>query len=542
VKPSELERYVDFVLKMAVKKCGNFYEAQELCQETMLTALQYISNGKEINNIRPWLSAVLNRKFYDTLRKKYKLPTVNIENACEIAAEDEADTVLLCEESAGLRKQIAFLAHIYREVIVRHYFNGENVESIAKSLKIPAGTVKSRLSGGRTQIKKGFDEMENYSKNSYEPQVLYVSISGTPGLNNEPYCFTDNNLIAQNLLILAYNKPVTETELAKAIGIPAAYIEAIIGTLVRMELMKRIGNKVYTDFIIYSHKDTEHGIEPQVRLINNNFDAFWKPLQTGLNKLRNASFYARLSVRKQQKLEYYFLMHTLSQGIFGAGGKVYDRKHDFPERPNGGKWIGSGHSYPQNHCHDSDGSKQYNWSGERTNEIDNTLGTKKLTLKVFDTPLEKHRYFHTPSNTKDDVLAQMLYIINEENDPSATGIDLLYFKNIPYFAECGILHIENGKPSVDIPILTKEEYNELRQITKEVTAEFIPSIHNLLSTHLKGAKAKLPSHLTGVPEQKQYLHAMGCLHMAVIYRAIEENLIFTGIKHPCPPMVLIVDK
>jgi len=312
MKPNELEEYVDDFLKVAIQKCGNLDEAQDLCQEVMLAALQYLKNGKEINDIKAWLSVVMNRKFYDTLRKKYKLPTVSIDDAVLVAADDEIEAVTDLDEAEELRKQIAFLTRIYREVIVRHYLNGESVDVISKALKIPIGTVKSRLSGGRTQIKKGFDGMENFTKHSYEPQILYVGISGVQGLNGEPYCFTDNNLIAQNLLILAYDKPVTESELAKAIGIPMAYIESIIETLVSAELLKRVGNKVYTDFIIYSHDDVANSIAPQKILINDNFDTFWKPLQGGLEKLRNISFYKSLSEKKRQARILFSYAHNVS--------------------------------------------------------------------------------------------------------------------------------------------------------------------------------------------------------------------------------------
>lgn len=35
-----------------------------------------------------------------------------------------------------------------------------------------------------------------------------------------------------------------------SIGIPAAYVEPIVEKLVDGELMKKVGNKVYTDFMI----------------------------------------------------------------------------------------------------------------------------------------------------------------------------------------------------------------------------------------------------------------------------------------------------
>jgi len=548
MKPRELENYAEYFLKVAIQKCGNLDEAQDLCQEVMLAALKYMATGKEIGDIKAWLSGVMNRKFYDTLRRKYKLPTVNIDDATFIAADDEIEAITDIEKAEELRKHIAFLSRIYREVIVRHYLNGESVEDISNTLAIPIGTVKSRLSGGRTQIKKGLDDMENYIKNSYEPQILYVGISGEPGINGEPYHLTNNNIIGQNLLILAYDNPVTETELAKAIGIPTAYIESIIGTLVSAELMKRVGNKVYTDFIIYSHDDADTKIKSQIELIRDNFDVFWKPLQCGLDRLRAADFFICLSERKQQKLEFYFLMHTMSACFFGVGSKIYDPKHDYPERPNGGKWVAMGNTHPMGKSSEDNGYRKYNWSGERTNEIHNRLGTKKIILKVFDTELEKKRYYTAGSKNNhlftlnDGGIAQMLYIINEGINPSDTGIDLLLFENIPHFTECGVLHIENGKPIVDIPILSTDEYAELQKTTNEVRDAFIPVTLDLLKKHLHGTKAKLPPHLKNVPEQKQYLQSMSCLHMVVIFKALESGLIMQDVDFPCPPMVLIVDK
>jgi RNA polymerase sigma-70 factor (ECF subfamily) len=95
--------------------------------------------------------------------------------------------------------------------------------------------------------------MESYAKQSYEPEKLHVTCSGRSGLNGEPYSLANNDLVIQNILISAYNEPVTESELSKAIGIPAAYIEPIVQKLVDNELMKRTGNKVYTDFIIFTN-------------------------------------------------------------------------------------------------------------------------------------------------------------------------------------------------------------------------------------------------------------------------------------------------
>ncbi|MGN1106795.1 MAG: sigma factor-like helix-turn-helix DNA-binding protein, partial [Huintestinicola sp.] len=84
------------------------------------------------------------------------------------------------------------------------YMNGQSVSQIASELGIPEGTVKSRLHLGRDHVKKGISDMEKYSKQSYSPIKLHVSYSGNPGLNGEPITLIKNDLIAQNILWLAY--------------------------------------------------------------------------------------------------------------------------------------------------------------------------------------------------------------------------------------------------------------------------------------------------------------------------------------------------
>jgi RNA polymerase sigma-70 factor (ECF subfamily) len=117
----------------------------------------------------------------------------------------------------------------------------QSVEQIARELNIPVGTVKSRLSDGREQIKKGFEAMESYKKQSYEPEHLHVACSGRSGLNGEPYSIVNNDLIIQNILITAYSEPITVSDLSRKIGIPAAYIEPLVQKLIDNELMARIG-------------------------------------------------------------------------------------------------------------------------------------------------------------------------------------------------------------------------------------------------------------------------------------------------------------
>lgn len=70
--------------------------------------------------------------------------------------------------------------------------------------------------------------MKTCTKQSYAPELLHLSCSGAVGLNKEPFSLVEStDTLAQNVLLLAYEKPVTAAELAHALGTPAAFIEPI---------------------------------------------------------------------------------------------------------------------------------------------------------------------------------------------------------------------------------------------------------------------------------------------------------------------------
>ena len=167
----KIQNHLDFLLSAAMVKCGNLADAQDLTQETVLSAIVYLEKGGVIENMRSWLIAVMKRKYYDLLRRKYALPTVTIGEDFELADEsDIAERLLEEEEMENVRREVTYLADSYRTVIAKHYFHGKSIKEIAAELGLAEGTVKSRLDFGRKQIKKGFENMENYAENSYMPQ------------------------------------------------------------------------------------------------------------------------------------------------------------------------------------------------------------------------------------------------------------------------------------------------------------------------------------------------------------------------------------
>ena len=72
----EIHKYIEYLFALALHKCGDLHDAEDLTQEVLLAAYQYLHKGGEITNIKYWLTSTLTHKWNDKLRRKYKLPLV----------------------------------------------------------------------------------------------------------------------------------------------------------------------------------------------------------------------------------------------------------------------------------------------------------------------------------------------------------------------------------------------------------------------------------------------------------------------------------
>ena len=117
MQTEQLTQYSEYLLGLALKKCGNIYDAEDLTQETLLAAISYISKGKVILDFKTWLCSVMNRKFNDALRKKYNHPVIHIGDDFDIVDDSNIlDNLELESEYEEVRKVVAYLGKTYTGV------------------------------------------------------------------------------------------------------------------------------------------------------------------------------------------------------------------------------------------------------------------------------------------------------------------------------------------------------------------------------------------------------------------------------------------
>ncbi len=220
--------------------------------------LKAINAGKKIENLNAFVWSISNHMFYNWLRKKKNGTTVYLSEF--LTSEDDIDNeYLLREQKNLLRRELSLMSGNYRKAVVMHYFDGMSCEEIGEVLGRQAGTVKWWLNDAREAIEKGMNKMREYVEKSYRPGRLNVSFTGTPGANGEPRTCVQRKS-TQNILLAAYKKPMTITELCEELGISAPYIKDEVQYLVDNQLMcEPVLRKYQTDFVISNGNSPEDG-------------------------------------------------------------------------------------------------------------------------------------------------------------------------------------------------------------------------------------------------------------------------------------------
>ena len=139
-------RYRDEVYRLAVNYTRNQQEAEDVCQTVFLKLLEQenIMPGKE----KAWLMQVTANECRDLLRSSWWKRTVPLEDAFFIQETESDETIYL------LRK----LPPKYRVVLYLHYYEQYTTEEISQLLKIPRGTISTRLSRARDRLKSMLKE------------------------------------------------------------------------------------------------------------------------------------------------------------------------------------------------------------------------------------------------------------------------------------------------------------------------------------------------------------------------------------------------
>lgn len=130
----------------------NDFDCADAVQETIITAYSKLHSLRDERFFKTWLCRILINECYQICRANKRI--VPLEDYMEAEKPWEQQNEL------GLYDAIMELRTDLRLAIVLHYIEGFKTTEMAAMLKIPEGTVKSRLSRARTELKSILGEKE----------------------------------------------------------------------------------------------------------------------------------------------------------------------------------------------------------------------------------------------------------------------------------------------------------------------------------------------------------------------------------------------
>jgi RNA polymerase sigma-70 factor (ECF subfamily) len=160
---SEISKLETVLLKFAFKLTKNSEDAKDLYQEMAYRALRNKSKFKEGTNLKAWLFTIMRNIFINNYRKKVKKNTILDSTDNQFYLNTGGPTVVNHANSSLIMKEIqAIIDQLdtsISEPFMLHYY-GYKYHEIAEQLKLPLGTVKSRIFFARKELKVAL--LENY--------------------------------------------------------------------------------------------------------------------------------------------------------------------------------------------------------------------------------------------------------------------------------------------------------------------------------------------------------------------------------------------
>lgn len=146
-----IEAHYAFLYKYAYRLTGGAADAEDLTQQTFLTAQTKLEQLREPEHAKAWLFKILRNIWFKTLRRRKSRPAVSLDGVHEPGEEIPLDVGIEREE---LQAALDELPEEFREPLVLFYFGDFSYKEIAGQLEIPMGTVMSRLARAKGHLRE----------------------------------------------------------------------------------------------------------------------------------------------------------------------------------------------------------------------------------------------------------------------------------------------------------------------------------------------------------------------------------------------------
>ena len=151
---TSVERFVKY-------RISSSEDAQDVLQETYLTAWQKFGQLKDTDAFKSWIISIARNKCNDYFRQKAAVLEIPLEETPEPSMDDGR---MGLSEVLAVRDNLEKMADKEKEILYLYFWKQIPQAEIAKRLNVPVGTVKSRLFVAKQKFRESYELRKEVSR------------------------------------------------------------------------------------------------------------------------------------------------------------------------------------------------------------------------------------------------------------------------------------------------------------------------------------------------------------------------------------------
>lgn len=254
-----IQDYIKPLYGFALNRTGNIAEAEELAGRITLEVYQTLLKKTEFLDLNSYVFKIAHYVWAKYVDEKVKASSqLRIDDNELISKEEDFDEIIRQETAGALRREIAFLSHQQREIVIKYYYDGMKISEIAAVMGLSGGTVKWHLFEAKKELKHKMNTIRSIGNLGINPiRMSSLGHSGSPGSKGDTSDFLAT-AIRQNIAYSAYHKPLTVKQIGEELGISPVYAEDEVEVLEEYGFLDQLpGGKYRTNMYIEDPSQTK---------------------------------------------------------------------------------------------------------------------------------------------------------------------------------------------------------------------------------------------------------------------------------------------
>src|SRR5512138_3203260 len=157
-----VRQYETSVFRLALSIVGDAAEANEITQETFISALKSLPTYREEKSFKAWLYTIALNQSRSHFRKRKSRERVGniLKSILRVETQKQflpEDAIIQNEKEAVLWNSLNQLDEKFRTVVVLRYFHELSIREISEILSVNEGTIHSRLFSAREKLREALE-------------------------------------------------------------------------------------------------------------------------------------------------------------------------------------------------------------------------------------------------------------------------------------------------------------------------------------------------------------------------------------------------